>query len=63
MNKDNIILIGMDTHKVSTTVAYSLDDRLSQPTYFGQINSTKPLSLVRNIQTIYNNNYALPPFS
>jgi len=57
MNKDNIILIGMDTHKVSTTVAYSLDSRQSEPAYFGQINSTKPAfqKLVRHFQSKYPN--------
>jgi len=55
MNKDNIILIGMDTHKVSTSIAYSLDDRKSEPSYFGQINTTKPAfqKLVRHFQSKY----------
>jgi len=41
MNKDNIIFIGMDTHKEFCEVAYCLDDRLSSPQSLGRITTTK----------------------
>lgn len=55
MFKDNIILIGMDTHKETTTIAYSLDGRKDIPCFFGEIKTTKPgfQKLVRHFQSKY----------
>ncbi|MBV1909788.1 MAG: IS110 family transposase [Kangiellaceae bacterium] len=55
MNNDTIVLIGMDTHKETTTIAYSLDGRKDEPNYFGEIKTTKPAfqKLVRHFQSKY----------
>lgn len=41
MQKDNIIFIGLDTHKELTQVAYILDSRPSQVNDLGRIQSSK----------------------
>ncbi len=41
MSKDNIVFIGLDTHKASTEVAYVLDSRESTPEHRGKIATTK----------------------
>jgi len=55
MNNNTIVLIGMDTHKVSTTIAYSLDGRKDEPRHFGAIKTAKPAfqKLVRHFQSKY----------
>lgn len=57
MNKDTIILIGLDTHKESTSVGYSLDGRNDTPSFFGSIKTTKQAfqKLVRHFQSKYPN--------
>ena len=57
MTKDNIIFIGLDTHKESTEVAYVLDGRESVPIHFGKIPSTKQAftKLARQFQSKYPN--------
>ncbi len=41
MNKDTIVFIGLDTHKLNTEVAYCLDGRKYLPQHLGKIQSTK----------------------
>ena len=41
MTKDNIVFIGLDTHKEFTEVAYELDEYASDTIHFGRIPSTK----------------------
>ena len=41
MKNDNILFIGLDTHKTNTEVAYALDGRDNNPTHFGKILSNK----------------------
>ncbi len=41
MSKDNIVFIGLDTHKESTEVAYVLDGRENTPEHLGKIATTK----------------------
>ena len=55
MFKDTILLIGMDTHKETTTIGYSLDGRKDVPRYFGEIKTTKQAfqKLVRHFQSKY----------
>ena len=55
MNKDNIVFIGMDTHKESTVVAYVLDSREDVPQHYGKIPSTKQafIKLARHFQSKY----------
>jgi len=55
MNKDNILFIGLDTHKVSTEVAYIEDQRGALPIHHGKIPSTKAAikKLVRYFESKY----------
>ena len=55
MNKDNILFIGLDTHKVSTEVAYIEDQRGALPIHHGKIPSTKTAikKLVRYFESKY----------
>ena len=55
MENDNIVSIGMDTHKESTDVSYALDGRENQPVHYGKINSRKLAvqKLVRHFQSKY----------
>lgn len=55
MNNNNIIFIGMDTHKESTVVSYVLDTREDVPQHFGKILSTKQAftKLARHFQSKY----------
>lgn len=41
MSKDTLIFIGLDTHKVSTEVAYILEERTSSCQHYGKIPTTK----------------------
>ena len=55
MKNDNILFIGMDTHKEFTEVAYSLDGRNNEVIHLGRIPSTKQglLKLARQFQSKY----------
>jgi hypothetical protein len=55
MNKDNIIFIGMDTHKDFCENAYCLDSRDSTPQPLGRITTTKLAitKLARQFQSKY----------
>ena len=55
MNKHNILFIGLDTHKVSTEVAYIEDQRSAQSIHYGKIASTKSAikKLVRTFESKY----------
>ena len=55
MTKDNIVFIGLDTHKEFTEVAYELDERASDTIHFGRIPSTKQAftKLARQFQAKY----------
>lgn len=55
MNKDNIVFIGMDTHKVFCENAYCLDSRESTPQPLGRIPTTKQAitKLARQLQSKY----------
>ena len=55
MNKDNIIFIGMDTHKDFCEIAYCLDSRESTPESLGRITTSKQAitKLVRQLQSKY----------
>jgi len=55
MAKDNIVFIGLDTHKESTEVAYELEERSATPIHFGKIPSTKQgfIKLTRQFQSKY----------
>jgi len=55
MKNDSIILVGLDTHKESTEVAYSLDGRENSPAHFGKIQTTKQAftKLIRHFQSKY----------
>ena len=57
MNKDNMIFIGMDTHKVFCENAYCLDSRDSTPQPLGRITTTKQAitKLARQFQSKYPN--------
>ncbi len=57
MTKDNIVFIGLNTHKESTEVAYVFDDRDSTPVHFGKIPSTKQAfsKLARQFQSKHPN--------
>ena len=57
MTKDNIIFIGLDTHKESTEVAYELDGCESDTIHFGKIPSTKQAftKFARQFQSKYPN--------
>ncbi|MCP3675350.1 MAG: hypothetical protein GY829_12870 [Gammaproteobacteria bacterium] len=41
MNKDTLNFIGLDTHKISTEVAYITDDRILSCQHYGKIPTTK----------------------
>ena len=41
MIKHNIVFIGLDTHKISTEVAYIEDQRSATPVHHGKIKTTK----------------------
>ena len=53
MENDNIIFIGMDTHKESSDVAYALEGRDNVPVHFGKIQSKKTAvqKMVRHFQS------------
>lgn len=55
MQKDNILFIGLDTHKEQTQVAYTLDYRTSEVIDLGRIQSTKAgfVKLARQLQSKY----------
>ncbi len=55
MQKDNILFIGLDTHKEQTQVAYIQDDRSSEINDLGRIQSTKAgfIKLARQLQSKY----------
>lgn len=55
MRNNNIVFIGLDTHKESTEVAYFLDSRDHSPTHHGKIKTTKQAfeKLVRQFQSRY----------
>ena len=55
MYKDNIIFIGLDTHKVSTEVAYIEDQRGAKPVHHGKIKTNKSaiVKLSRQFQSKY----------
>ena len=57
MNKDNIVFIGMDTHKEFCGNAYSLDSRDHSPQSLGRIPTTKQAitKLARQLQAKYPN--------
>ena len=57
MNKDNIVFIGMDTHKDFCENAYCLDSRDSTPQPLGRITTTKQAitKLARQFQSKYPN--------
>jgi hypothetical protein len=57
MSKHNILIIGLDTHKTFTEVAYIEDQRGAKPIHLGKILS-KILSKINNkklIMTLINN--------
>lgn len=55
MYKDNIIFIGLDTHKVSTEVAYIEDQRGAKSVHHGKIKTNKSaiMKLARQFQSKY----------
>jgi transposase len=55
MIKHNILFIGLDTHKVSTEVAFIEDQRGAKPVHHGRINTTKAAitKLARQYQSKY----------
>lgn len=57
MSNNNILFIGLDTHKESTEVAYSLDGRSESAVHYGKIKTTKQgfEKLVRQFQSIHPN--------
>ena len=57
MSKDNIVFIGLDTHKEFTVVGYVLDAREETPQHWGKIASTKQgfTRLARQFQSKYPN--------
>lgn len=57
MNNDNIIFIGLDTHKIFYEVAYCLDSRESIPQSFRRITMTKQAitKLARQFQSKHTN--------
>jgi transposase len=57
MTKDNILFIGLDTHKTFTEVAYIQEQRGAQPTHLGKILSNKAAfkKLARQLQSKYPN--------
>jgi len=55
MKNDNILFIGLDTHKEQTQVAYTLDHRTSETNDLGRIQTTKTgfVKLARQLQSKY----------
>lgn len=55
MNNDNILFIGLDTHKTFTEVAYIEDKRGCKPIHYGRIPSNKSafIKLARQFQSKY----------
>jgi transposase len=55
MKNDNILFIGLDTHKEQTQVAYTLDHRNSEINDLGRIQTTKTgfVKLARQLQSKY----------
>lgn len=55
MRKDNILFIGLDTHKTFTEVAYIEDHRGAEPVHYGKIPSTKTgvKKLIRHFESKY----------
>jgi len=55
MKKDNILFIGLDTHKEQTQVAYTLDHRTAEVCDLGRIQTTKAAltKLARQLQSKY----------
>lgn len=55
MNKDNIIFIGMDTHKEHIELAYARDSRDHTPEHFGRIATTKQaiIKFIKHMQSKY----------
>jgi transposase len=41
IHKHNIVVVGLDTHKVSTEVAHIEDQRGAKPVHQGKIKTTK----------------------
>lgn len=55
MQKDNILFIGLDTHKEQSQVAYTLDHRTAEVNDLGRIQTTKTgfVKLARQLQSKY----------
>ena len=55
MKNDNILFIGLDTHKEQTQVAYTLDHRTAEVNDLGRIQTTKTgfVKLARQLQSKY----------
>jgi transposase len=55
MQNNNIVFIGLDTHKVSTQVAYTEDTRSAEVFHLGKINTDKQsfVKLARKLQSKY----------
>ena len=53
MNKDNIIFIGLDTHKTFTQIALLKEHRGAKPESLGKINSNKSafIMLAKQLQS------------
>lgn len=55
MSKHNILFLGLDTHKVNTQVAYTVDGRTAQVEHYGKIlsNKTSIKKMVRHFESKY----------
>ena len=55
MKNDNIVYVGMDTHKEFSEIAYSLDGRENEIVHLGRVQSNKQglLKLARQLQSKY----------
>jgi len=55
MSKHNILFLGLDTHKVHTQIAYTLDGRTALVEHFGKIlsNKTAIKKMVRHFMSKY----------
>jgi transposase len=55
MNDNNMIFIGLDTHKDFNEIAYCKDDRSSKPIHQGRVPNTKQAAtkLIRQLQSKY----------
>ena len=55
MKNDNIVFIGLDTHKEQTQVSYALDHRTAEVNDLGRIQTTKTgfVKLSRQLQSKY----------